>query len=57
MKKLTEFQTPCGIFKCFDSNKNIIMFEIKSIDKIYKTAVYAEIQSNRVEVAKYLYPC
>ena len=51
MKKTTELQTPCGILRCFDPNKNIIPFEIKPIDKIYKTAVYDEIQSDWVEVA------
>ncbi len=51
MKVLTEFQTPCGILRCFDSNKNSIPFEVKPIDKIHKTAVYDEIQSDWVEVA------
>lgn len=50
MKKSTELHTPCGNLRCFDTNKNIIPFEVKSIDKIYKTAVYDEIQSDRVEV-------
>ncbi len=50
MKTLTEFQTPCGIFRCFDSNKNIISFAIKPIDRVYKTTVYDEIQSDWVEV-------
>ena len=36
MKILTEFRTPCGILRCFDSDKNKIPFEIKPVDRVTK---------------------
>ena len=51
MKILMEFQTPCGILRCFNSDKNSIPFEIKPVDRVYKTIVYDEIQSDWIEVS------